>query len=715
MRREQHTCSTSRGVKLKMKRIQSLLIVFITLLFFPAVSHAQQPWSGIISPSRATDWTRAGIVGGIPSGSWTQCGSTIAAYSGTAGAINTAIAACGTNQFVLLGPGTFNLNTAIDFAHKSKVVLRGSGANSTFVVFGSGVSVGCQAPGSTLVCISSSDGTYWVPSTVYNWTAGYAQGATSVTLSSTASINPNSTILILDQCDDGKSGSSCTGTSVDNGNYFNCSDTFASTISGCSFNGPDGGNGRASRFQTEQFQVTAVNSSTGVVTLSRPLRNPNWSSGRSPQAWFVQPIQNTGLENMSIDASADSAAVSTVEVWSCAGCWVKGVRFVRPNVSAVWTHQSVHFQYEQNYVYQAQAGDPFAFRQTLVSDGLIQNNIVQQVRVPILDEGPNNGTVIAYNFLILNYFPADAMFQSIRPHSGGDNYQLMEGNAAVNYYGENYHGSHLMQTAYRNFFTGWESCGSGQCGSQPAKDYQTQAFMLDSYNRYVNAIANVLGTPGYHAAYQDTGTPMSSNKVIFALGNGNGGVSPAVPSDLMVPTTLLRWGNYDTVTGAVRFCGSLSNTGWLATCANTSEVPVGISLYPNQIPTLGDTGAGQSSMPASFYLSSKPAWFGSLPWPPIGPDVSNGNVGACSGTLNTSGQFAGVPATNSSQCAGKSLVPGWAGHVYAIPAMNCALNVMGMPPDGSGGALSFNPSVCYGGSSTSQAPNPPTNLVVVVN
>src|ERR1039457_350448 len=36
-----------------------------------------QQWSGILDPSRAVDWsaTSPGVVGGIPSGSWTQCGA----------------------------------------------------------------------------------------------------------------------------------------------------------------------------------------------------------------------------------------------------------------------------------------------------------------------------------------------------------------------------------------------------------------------------------------------------------------------------------------------------------------------------------------------------------------------------------------------------------------------------------------------------------------
>jgi hypothetical protein len=692
-------------------RLGRLLLLPLLLLCFSANASAQL-WSGIIAPARATDWTSAGIVGGIPSGSWTQCGPTVAAGS-SAATINSALAACGTNQYVLLGPGTFNLSGSIDFAHKSNVVLRGSGANSTFLVFGPGFGTGCNAPAPTLICINSSDGTFWQPTTVYNWTAGYAPGSTQVTLSSTANLNTNSTVLVLDQCDDGKSGSSCTGPSTDNGNFFNCNDIYLVTpsINGCSFDGPDSGNGRTNRFQEELFQITAVNAATGVVTLNHPLRNPNWRAGQSPQAWFWQPIQYAGVENLSIDSSLNTTATEAICFFDAANVWVKGVRILNANVTPVYSGDTFHFQYEQNYLFGAQAVDPFGFRQTVVSDGLIQNNIIQQIRVAILDEGPDNGTVIAYNFLILQSYASDAMFQAIRPHSGGDSYELMEGNVGVNYYGEDYHGTHLAQTAFRNFFTGWESCGSGQCGASTAKDYQTLAFMLDSYNRYTNAVGNVLGTASYHQNYETVGLSQQtqSQVAIYSIGAGNIAGVPPVPGDPITATTLMRWANYDTVTGAVRFCGNASDTGWVAVCTATSEVPTGISPFPNAVPTLGDTGAGQAAMPPSIYLTTKPSWFGSAPFPAIGPDVSNGTVGVCSGTLNTPGQFAGVPALSNAQCKGTSLTTGLAGHVNAIPAMICALNIMGMPPDGSGPPLAFDPNACY--ASVGPPPTIPASLI----
>ena len=103
-----------------------------------------------------------------------------------------------------------------------------------------------------------------------------------------------------------------------------------------------------------------------------------------------------------------------------------------------------------------------------------------------------------------------------------------------------------------------------------------------------------------------------------------------------------------------------------------------------------------------------------IPFPAIGPDVLSGNVGVCSGVLNTVGHYSGVAAISGVQCIGTSLSSAWAGHVNANPAMSCYLNVMGGPPDGTGRALNFNASTCYGDVVALPLPGSPTNLNAVV-
>jgi hypothetical protein len=124
-------------------------------------------------------------------------------------------------------------------------------------------------------------------------------------------------------------------------------------------------------------------------------------------------------------------------------------------------------------------------------------------------------------------------------------------------------------------------------------------------------------------------------------------------------STLMRWGNYDTVNGAVRFVAS--------------EVPTGLALYANPLPS--------QTLPASLYLGAKPGWWpAAKPWPAIGPDVTGGNI-------------ANV-----------------AGHAYTIPAQDCFAS-MGGPADGTGAFLTFNAATCYG-TASSKAPSAPTNLKI---
>jgi Right handed beta helix region len=704
-----------------MKRFQLVLTFFMLILIYPAC--AQTPlWNGIISPTRAIDWTKAGIPGGLPDANWTQCGATIAPYTGTAAAINTALASCGANQFVQLGAGTFTLSTgiALPFNTTGHLALRGMGANSTFLLF-SGSAPGCNAGQSAFMCMQSSDGT--APGngglSIVNWTGGYAQGSTQITLSSVSGIVPGKTLLILNQCDTGFSGATCsTGSATDNGNYFVCSALYNGST-GCSVNGPDGSTWRPNGWQQETVLVTAVNAGgcgATCVTIGQPIEHPNWVAGQSPQAVITQPVPQDGIENLTIDGTATTSVGAAITLFNTYQCWVSGVKIVNSYAYGVYMLNVSHSLIKDNYFYRSNGHpDAYAVRVAWGGDDVIQNNIFEQWKNSYAADGPAPGEVIAYNFSVNQVVPSpnDFMWTAFWSHSTGDDFHLREGNAGDNDQEDNTHGSHLSITKFRNFFWGWESCANGNCGSNTSKTLPLDANIDSSNVRYANLIANVLGTPGVTTTYQHSAA--FGSFAAFDLGAGNGSIN--LPNDPLVASTMLRWGNYDVVTGAARWCGSTLDTGWSLLCSLTSEIPTLAPLFPNTLPTVGDIAAGQPALPASFYLTTKPSWFGSLPWPAIGPDVTGGNIGQCSGTLNTPGKFAGLAATSSAQCAGAALnSAAWGGHVNTNPAMNCFLNVLGGKPDGTGSVLPFDANACYGGGGTvSQNPAPPTGLSLVIN
>jgi len=682
--------------------------------------------TGILAPSRVTDFSYAGISGGIPSASWTQCVNTqcaavtTAACSATASQMNAALQNAPDHTYVLL-PGTvgtpchFSFTAAQIKFTKGNVAIRGGGANATFLAF-SGNGVGCNG-NTSVFCAEGDTSQYWGSYVAKNWLTGFAQGATSITLSDTTGLTAGM-LIVLNQCDTGRSGSGCSGTETDNGNAFNCGDQYTGT--GCSQSGPDGGNGTLSRFMNETHTVLSVSGTT--VTLAEPLSHPNWALGQSPQAWYIAPISNIGIENMSIDGSGYCASHVPscsdygfwgVEFVNASNVWVTGTRWTNNYGHIIQLSDVSHAIVQSNYFFEEQYSDDMGVAITNSSFLEIDNNIFEQQLVGVVCEGPCSNTVVAHNLFIgncnLQYNDrngtcSDGLGSAIRPHSNGTDEMLIEGNIGTQLDMDKDHGSHLFNTFYRNFLTGWENCGINQgatlslCGTAGVKDFLTNTLVLASLQgRYEAAVNNVLGTPGYHTTYQYT-TGLD-NHAVYDVGASYGSAGPTpVPDDPIVGTTLMRWCNWDVVHGSVQ--------------CNNSEVPSGISVYPNSVPTVCTAGT-LGTCPASFYLASKPSWWTSgVPYPAIGSDVTGGNIGQVSGTLNTAGKYNGSPALTGSVWAGSSVSVAWGGHVNANPAANCYFNKMGGDPAGAGSALNFNASVCY--PSGGPTPGPPSNLDIIV-
>jgi hypothetical protein len=684
-----------------------------------------------LSSSRAVDWSRAGVLGGIPSGSWTQCTNsqcqtvTNAGTSATAAQILAALQNAPANTYVLLGPGTYSLTTGICVKGASNVELRGSGANSTFLVFTG--AAGCMGGmGSASIGFQSNDTTYpgGVSYTqVAPWNGG-AQGATSIVFPNglgNLSVTPNQTLLMLDECDTGRSGSSTSsgtclnGSETDNGQYFNCGEVYAiNPTTGCGFQGADTFS-RHSRGQIEIAQVTSCSpgcNSTGSVTvnLKDPLLHPNWSTSSSPEAWVVQSVQNVGVKDLSIDA-AGSQGIEAIGLYNVNNAWVQRVRVNSPYDIGIWLSGVSHASIIDNYIYNV--GQNYTYQDNWgIKDGpgeynLMQNNIIQATRVAIANgEGPAVGDVTAYNFAVNQIDQSDYVWGAYWQHANGDDYDLYEGNVGTYLNEDDVHGTHDFITSFRNMFTGWESCVNGNCGSYPHKDAGTWAMIIAAYNRYANILGNVLGdgipfqSPSSYQ-YQFINDEYYSNpNAPYNIGSGNivNGQSYHIPLDNLTVTSAVRWGNFDLFNNATLFCNGNANP--ISACIE-DERAENAPAYPG-------LSSPSTTLPASFYLSGKPSWWpNGIAYPAVGPDVTGGNVGQCNGPVDTTGKYNGLLALNSSQCAGSALNAGWGGgHANANPAMACYYNVMGGKPDGVSSVLAFNPTSCYNYSGQSQAATP---------
>jgi hypothetical protein len=687
---------------------------FVSVFLFAIAAnyaHAQTPpWSGIIDPNRAVDWSagQVGVPGGIPSGSWTQCGSTVAAGTSVT-TVNSLLAACPVNTYLLLGPGTFNFAGPLIFSNISNRVVRGSGASSTSIVFSS--SGTCPVVGSTAdVCIAGGDLNYNVtPSNTANWTAGYAKGTTTITLSSVSNLKVGFSI-ILDQFDDSANPSVSS-----NDDIFVCGNNAAvCTINGDNGDGHRNPNGPSIRAQQQNVTVTQCDgnstfghacSSGANIAISPGLYMPNWCkdggscSATQPGAWWPsQPIFNDGIENVSMDHSAETnqSAVGVL-IFNCVGCWVSGVRSMKPGRSHVAPNFSPHTQIQNSYFWQtfAQASVSYGMDMNNSGDSLILNNIFEGISASIDVNGNCSGCVAAYNFSVNQWFtlggsPPYGELAASAVHAEGNDTMLYEGNIWNLFDGDDTHGTHNMITEFRNVQDGFEQNG----GTLPNNGLN--ALLTRSFNRFFNFVGNVFGN-SYTQAYNYTG--VNGVPIVQSMGGGAG-----VPDDAFSHTSSMLWANWDPISGT-RYCGPGAPGYSNPPCSSTSEVPTAIPHWPNPTPA-------STTLPPSFLYRSEPSWWpATKPWPPIGPDVTGGNLLSCNGGTNGAANV-----VNSGQCSGGTTFA-FGGHANSTPAMDCFLNTMGGSPIGTDTtARPFNPSVCYTQSvSNNPPPQPPTNLSATVN
>jgi hypothetical protein len=622
-----------QGAKMKWK--QSLLL-FLIILCYSGYSYAQA-WSGIIDPSRAIDWSRAGTT---IANRTTNCATL--SPGATASQINSAIGSCPANQVVFLNAGTYNLSGGITFSGHSNVTLRGAGPTLTILQFSAGD--GCGGQGGNVCVIDSNPS--WVGSSqvqpggsnAHNWTAGYAKGATQITLDSTSGLSVG-TVIILDQAND----------TSDNGGLFVCD------ASPCHQSGETGSsNGRTiggvDRNQTQTVTVTGI--SGNVVTISPGLYMNNWRSSQSPGVWWTSQITGVGIEDLTVDNSNDGGSVlSGIYFYDANNSWIKNVKSLRGHRNHIWLYQSSHITIRDSYFFGTQnsAQQSYGVEPLITDNDLIENNIFQQVTSPIVYAG-GEGSVFGYNFSIDNVYNVSVnwMQNSYANHDAGAHMNLFEGNSFNAIDCDDVHGTGGLQTYFRNQLL----------GSQAGKSSNTHAINLMATCRAYNVVGNVLGTSGFHTVYEVS--PQVAGTCDVAVYNLGWGASDCrsgnVPLDNLVKSTLLRWGNYDTVSNTVLW--------------NSSEVPTAGVPFVN-----GNAVPSGHTLPNSFYLTSKPSFWGAMPWPAFGPDVTGGQ--------DTSG------------------------HAFMPPAQVCYNNTS---KDGSG-ILLFNANSCYSG----QAPAPPTNLTVTVN
>jgi hypothetical protein len=336
------------------------------------------------------------------------------------------------------------------------------------------------------------------------------------------------------------------------------------------------------------MRITAINGLT--LTIDAPLYH-NYSAALSPQVWEVTNVtQQAGVEDLSLERVSPTGqeGFHNFKIVACSRCWLRNIASVKTETFHVDLDRSFQCEIRDSFF-----NDAWAFTGGLAygvaltgrtSAVLIENNIFYHARHAMIVKDGAAGNVFGYNYSVASYQGENWLATDMNSHGAATTMNLWEGNIGAKVYGDFTHGSSSYNTVYRN----WSLRSSTPPEFPSGITSALRAVDLEVSNRYWNIVGNVLGQSGQtFDSYDPGGSRVAGGgRYVYTFGYFSDGQSSR--TDATILTDTFRHGNYDYSTHS----------------------------------TIWDAGTSDHSLPASLYRSSKPAFFGGLPWPSIGPDLS---------------------------------------------------------------------------------------------
>ena len=567
----------------------------------------------ILPSDRATTW-KPGLMaeGGIPSRK-TIC-TTLSPRGGTlddAAAIQRAIDACPAGQVVQLAAGRFLINGGNYLLLNKAVTLRGSGPDRTTLEKTDGAKPFKEAVGdkpSPLIVVgpslfsSTSDTVNAVRST--NLRADALKGEKTIEVDDPTGLLPGQ-IVLLDEA----SGAAWRPDPQGRGEIWASTDfrvvwqkhapaipfvddfapdAFPSTprSAGSWFSRPD-------RPVAEVKEIATVAGSR--ITFTTPVHISYRKTHAAQLSRFAQPhVKHAGVENLALKGG-DSGNLRFN--WA-ASSWVRTVDNTSWHGEGFGVHASFRIELREFYVHDAAWAQPggggYAIGLSAGSaEVLIENGIAVRANKVMVVRSAGAGSVIGYNYMDMGYINTNGAWIETglnASHMVGAHHVLFEGNYAHNADSDNTHGNSIYHTFFRNYLRGIRASFDNQAGgtiddmSQPRNGPRRAAGLM-AYSYWMSFIGNVLGAPGQMTGWSYETRFTDAKPGIWMLGWD--AVKP-YPTDARVAASTIRHGNFDYVT---------NTTHW-------------------------DSEIADRALPASMYLTSRPAFFDAgrgYPWPWVQP------------------------------------------------------------------------------------------------
>ncbi|HRT61712.1 MAG TPA: glycosyl hydrolase family 28-related protein [Syntrophales bacterium] len=333
---------------------------------------------------------------------------------------------------------------------------------------------------------------------------------------------------------------------------------------------------------TQIVRITAKSGNN--LSLNRPLYY-TFKATQDPEVLKLSMMERAGVEDMTLEmAQVGSGTRNGIQITQCAHCWIRNVETYKVRNHHVSIRNSYGNEVRQSYFHHGWGNYPGDWAYGVMlhfvnSDHLIEDNIFYVLRHSMVLEGGGSGNVLAYNYSkdSQGNIGDHWLFADMGTHGAHPYMNLVEGNVIVQLDFDGHYGSGSHNTAFRNWI---------ERRSSPPEDIINSglfAVVLGAKNRFINVVGNVLCHPGCTGVYQ---APAFVDAEIWHLGYLCAGSQTS--TDPQVEATLIRHGNFDYLT---------NTTKW-------------------------DPGIADHNFPPSYYLASKPAFFGSLAWPAIGPDLN---------------------------------------------------------------------------------------------